>query len=70
MKEIGVRAMKAIYNRISSEKSLEDLLFDLELNRATLWQWEKNNHTPNGHTLRKMALAGYDVVYILTGERN
>lgn len=69
MKEIGVRAAKEIYNRIDSEHDLSDLLDEIELTRASLHQWFNKKHIPGGKVLRRMDLAGYDIHYILTGER-
>jgi hypothetical protein len=34
-----------------------------------LHQWNTGKHTPSAPILRRMALDGYDVHYILTGER-
>lgn len=69
MENIGVRAAKEIYNRQDSEHSLEDVLNEIGLTRASLSYWTKQRHVPGGKILRKMALAGYDVIYILTGVR-
>jgi hypothetical protein len=66
---IGVRAAKEICNRIDSEHELYDLLGEIELTRASLFQWQKKKHVPGGKALRRMAFAGYDINYILTGER-
>ena len=67
--DIGARAAKAIYNRQDSEHDLDDVLYELELTRASLWQYTHGKHAPSGLILRRMALAGYDIYYILTGER-
>jgi hypothetical protein len=48
---------------------LYDLLGEIELTRASLFQWQKKKHVPGGKALRRMAFAGYDINYILTGER-
>lgn len=69
MKEIGTRAMKEIYNRQDSEHDLNDLCFEIDITRATLGNYKKRKSIPSGSVLRRMALAGYDVIYILTGER-
>lgn len=69
MKNIGIRAAKEIYNRQDSEHDLDDVLYEIELTRASLWQYTKGKYVPSGQVLRRMALAGYDTHYILTGER-
>lgn len=69
MENIGIRAAKAVYNRIDSEHTINDVLDEIEVTLASVWQWRKKKHVPGGKTLRRMALAGYDVHYILTGER-
>jgi hypothetical protein len=69
MKEIGVRAAKEIYNRQDCEHGIDDLLDEIELTKTSLWQYRTGKYTPSGVILRRMALAGYDVIYILTGER-
>lgn len=69
MENIGVRCTNEIMNRIDSEHSLTDILNEIEVQRASLCFWTQKKHTPGGKTLRRMALAGYDVHYILTGER-
>lgn len=69
MKDIGTRAAKEIMNRVSSERSLTEVLEEIEMTRAHLCQWTNYHHTPGGKVLRRIALAGYDIHYILTGER-
>jgi hypothetical protein len=69
MKEIGFRAAKEIYNRQDSERGIDELLDEIELTRTSLWQYKSGKYVPSGVVLRRMALAGYDVIYILTGER-
>lgn len=69
MSEIGIRAAKAIFNRQDSEHNLNEILEEIEINRQRLWYYRKDKADPSAYTLRAMALAGYDVHYILTGER-
>lgn len=69
MKEIGLRAAKEIYNRQDFYHSIEDVLDEIELTRTSLCQYKNCKCSPSGVVLRRMALAGYDVNYILTGER-
>jgi hypothetical protein len=69
MKEIGPRTALAIYNRQDSEHSLDDVLFEIDLTRVSLNNYKNRKSIPSGAVLRRMALAGYDVHYLLTGER-
>ena len=69
MKNIGIRACKEIYKRMDFDHDLDDICFDRELSRASLYQWRRGATLPSTKVLRRMALAGYDVHYILTGER-
>jgi hypothetical protein len=69
MKEIGRRAAKEIYNRQDSDHGIDELLDEIDLTRTSLWQYKTGKYVPSGVMLRRMALAGYDVLYILTGER-
>lgn len=69
MNEIGLRAAKEIYNRQDYDHSIDDLLDEIELTQSSLWQYKTSKFAPSGPVLRRMALAGYDVIYILTGER-
>ena len=69
MKEIGPRVAKAIYNRQDSEHDLDDVLLEIDLTRASLHNYKNRKSIPHSAVLRRMALAGYDVHYLLTGER-
>lgn len=69
MKNIGIRVAKAIYSRQDSEHDLDDVLYEIELTRTSLWQYKSGKYVPSGAVLRRMALAGYDVHYLLTGEK-
>lgn len=69
MENIGVRAAKEVYNRIDSKHSINDVLAEIDTTIASVWQWRNRKHVPGGKMLRKMDLAGYDIHYILTGER-
>lgn len=71
MDGVGERAAYAIRQhcaqngiRISAEKK------KLDINSCTLFHWEHGEHAPTSYFLRKMALAGYDVMWILTGEES
>jgi hypothetical protein len=69
MENIGVRAAKEVYKRIDSEHSIDDLADEIDCSSALFWYWRRRKHIPSGKILRNMALAGYDVYYILTGEK-
>lgn len=69
MNNIGIRAVREIYSRMDFDHTLDDLCFEIDLSRASLYQYRKGSIVPSGKILRRMALAGYDVIYILTGER-
>lgn len=68
---IGKRAAEAIrQTAIQNETSYIFELDCLEMKRETLYQWEHGISDPRAQTLANMALAGYDVLYILTGVKN
>lgn len=69
MNNIGIRAAKEIFNRQDSEHALKDLLDEVQITRTQLWYYNTGRTDPSAYRLRLMALAGYDVNYILTGER-
>lgn len=69
MNNIGIRAAKEIFNRQDSEHSLNDVLKEVGLSRQGIWAWYNGKADPAAYRLRTMALAGYDIYYILTGER-
>lgn len=66
---IGRRAAEYIRKTaIENETSFEFELNCLKIFRTTLWQWENDKSEPSGKCLKRMADAGYDVNYILTGK--
>ena len=68
--EIGKRAAEAIrQTAYNNDSDYEDELKRLNISRQMLYGWERNNFVPTGKTLQILALAGYDVHYILTGVR-
>lgn len=68
METIGQRAAKAIRDRAKeSGKLLEEELLDVDVSRRVLCAWENYNRNPQAYFLQQMALAGYDVYWILTG---
>lgn len=46
-----------------------DLADACAVSRKTLSVWEKGEQTPNAAVLSKMASAGIDVLYVVTGQR-
>lgn len=71
MGSIGERAAQAIRERAKlngTTKSHEQEL--LNLTRKTFCSWARGEYDPNAYFLQKMALAGYDVIYILTGDKH
>ena len=69
MGEIGKRAAEAV--RAMASKNDTHIGFELnciKMHREQLWQWEHNKCDPSVYRLQQMALNGYDVHYILTGE--
>ena len=70
METIGNRAYKeiekrAIQNGIKPSNEAEKIL----INSNVLSKW-KLYGDPSAYYLQQMCLAGYDVIYILTGERS
>lgn len=75
METIGQRAAKAIRHRAMYEHSGRDRVITLknELDRLNIphdnyYDWKRGRSNPSAHYLGKMALAGYDVFWILTGK--
>ena len=68
METIGQRAAKAIRDRAKeSGKLLEEELLNVDVSRRVLCGWENCTRNPQAYFLQQMALAGYDVYWILTG---
>lgn len=69
MESIGERAVKEIKKRARQNGvSMSKEAAKLSLTSTSLAHWRENGN-PSAYYLQQMALAGYDVVYILTGER-
>lgn len=66
---IALRAIQQI-NRRANEKDVDvpALLRRIGVSRELFWRWKKNKGDISAYYLQQMALDGYDVVYILTGE--
>ncbi len=70
MGAVGRRAAEYIRRTADdNDTSLEFELSCINLNRQTLWQWENDIAEPSGKALKRLAEAGYDVNFILTGRR-
>lgn len=68
---IGERAAKAIRDRAKKNKTtFEAELKKLNFFKSSIKAWEEKGYAPSAHYLQKMYFAGYDVIYILTGEKN
>ena len=69
MLSCGQRAAKAIRER--SEKngtSIREECRKLNMETIVHYRWERGDFNPSAYFLKQMALAGYDVIYILTGK--
>ena len=68
METIGKRAAKAIRERAERNGTkLEVESLKVYVSRKVMNDWEIRNRNPSAFFLQQMALAGYDVIGILTG---
>jgi len=67
---IGERAARAIKSRVPDKKQREVELAKLDIPKGTFGHWQCGKGDPSAYYLKQMALAGYDVFYILTGKEN
>lgn len=65
--EMGRRAQELL---LKVDKPVYQQLLDMGLGKNNNYAWANGVSAPSAKVLRKMALAGYDVMYILTGERS
>lgn len=65
--EMGTRAAELL---LKADKPLNKQLRELGLGKNLLYGWSDGVCAPSAFALRAMALAGYDVMYILTGKRS
>lgn len=70
MNNAGKRAAEAILQRVGADSDYHKELDRLNLTRQSLHQWQTGKYFPSGRVLQRLAFAGYDVHYILTGERH
>lgn len=65
---VGQRAAYAIRGRcVQNRTSLEHELRNADISSRLFWSWEKQGFSPTAYSLRKLAVAGYDVMWILMG---
>lgn len=69
MENIGKRAAKAIRERSQENGTkLEEESMKIYVSRKVMNDWEIRNRNPSAFFLQQMALSGYDVYWILTGQ--
>ena len=69
MKTIGERAAEVVRGRsVLNRTRLGVELKQMGISRTVFHNWEKGKFDPTAYYLQQMALAGYDVIYILTGK--
>ena len=66
--EIGKRAAQELLQKFPGLQE-QVICSRIGMDRKNLWEW-KQGVTPDGLALQKMAFAGCDVKYILTGSRD
>ena len=68
---IGERAAKAIRERCKKNgTSLKEECEKLGFFSQCVERWETRGYAPSAYYLQKMYFAGFDVIYILTGEKD
>ena len=71
MQNIAKRAAQAIRDRAKQNgTSVRSECEKLDISRRVYCRWNKEGSHPHSYFLQQMALAGYDVIYILTGKEN
>lgn len=67
---VGQRAYMEMQAKVSEEGiSISQECRNLGINSSTAQSWQKGRSNPSSYPLQQMALMGYDVIYILTGEK-
>jgi transcriptional regulator with XRE-family HTH domain len=65
---IGQRAVHAIRERIKKNRTTQEHeCKKMGISYRVFYGWEKQGTNPSAYYLQQMALAGYDVIWILTG---
>lgn len=68
---IGKRAAWAIEERrLQNHARKFEVYAEINVTTATVCNWRKGETEPRGYHLQQMALNGYDVYWILTGEKD
>lgn len=68
---IGQRAVESIKDRAKQNGRSENLeRISLDITESTFKGWRKGHCDPSAYYLQQLALNGYDVMYILTGQRH
>ena len=71
LETIGQRAAYAVYQRCVQERTKRNVqLKKLGISNTDFWRWEQGDHAPSAYFLQKMAQDGYDIHWILTGEKH
>lgn len=71
MNQIGFRATQAIRDMARRNgHSVRQECEKLDISQQNYNNWEKHGTNPGAYFLREMVLAGYDVIWILTGGCN
>lgn len=69
MSSIGERAAQAIDSKAKENgRKVAEELKRIGACRKTMNDWKKRGRNPQAYYLQQMALHGYDIHYILTGE--
>lgn len=69
MENIGQRAAQAIRERAKQNGTkLEEESLKVYVSRKVMNDWERRSVNPSAYFLQQMALSGYDVFWILTGQ--
>lgn len=71
MLTIGQRTVKAIKARCKENgTTIQAELKKISSTRQNYNNWEEKGGNPSAYFLQQMVLAGYDVIWILTGKEN
>jgi hypothetical protein len=67
---IGQRAVECIERRAwDNNTTVEEQCNLIDVDRSRMHFWRKSESNPNASVLAEMCRLGYDVKYILTGEK-
>ena len=69
-KNISIMGERLREERIRISPSQEAFAELCDVSRRTVAAWEKGDQSPNAEVLRRLAGAGADVLYIVTGKRD